>query len=358
MTRHTSLSAMRTCRPLFASTSNGYGEMSSLTSISSSVGLITSPCGLSRRPFAVQTRQLHLSPTQARLSSAPQPQQQPESDPQPPSSTTTTQPSSNNLNPPAVTRPPPLDLPVRQPDTTTFHHLYNTGKAYLTFYKTGLKQIWTMTQLVRADPPPPPNTRSTILLRQRWSHDIRRLPLFAILLLVCGEFTPFVVLFMPQAVPFTCRIPKQVRKLRVAAQERRRAARAEAESAVDAAAKERVGAMLQARMLGLVSGMWDKVGWVPTGLAKGRVEEWLGFLARDDEMIVKGGGVEALEGDEVVMACVDRGIDTVDRIEEELRRVLGRWLSITTRDGLGEDERKRVIEQLVMDGEENWPKEH
>jgi hypothetical protein len=358
MTRHTSLSALRTCRPLFASTSNGYAAMSSLTSVSSSTGLNTFSCGLSRRPFAVPSRQLHFSPTQACLSSAPQPQQQPESDPQPPSPATTSQPSSDNLNPPAITRPPPLDLPVRQPDTTTFHHLYNTGKAYLTFYKTGLKQIWTMHKLVRANPPPPPNTRSTILLRQRYSHDIRRLPLFAVLLLVCGEFTPFVVLFMPQAVPFTCRIPKQVRKLRVAAQERRRAARAEAESAVDAAARERVGPMLQARMLGLVSGVWDRVGGVPTGLVESRVEDRLRFLARDDEMIVKGGGVQALEDDEVVMACVDRGIDTVDRINEELRRVLGRWLSITTTDGLGEDERKRVIAQLVMDGEQNWPKEH
>ncbi|KAK7736626.1 hypothetical protein SLS53_006829 [Cytospora paraplurivora] len=145
-------------------------------------------------------------------------------------------------NPPSTTRPAPLDLPVRKPDTSTVSHLFATGKAYLTFYKTGLRHIYINTRLVwslntasgiPADHTPagetaePPTkravgtTRSTELLRRRWGHDVRRLPVFALVLLVCGEFTPLIVLALPRVVPITCRIPQQVEKLRRGAEERR-----------------------------------------------------------------------------------------------------------------------------------------
>lgn len=157
------------------------------------------------------------------------------------------------------------------------------------------------------------------------------------------------VILIPQAVPFTCRIPKQVRQLREAAQKRRASARAEVEGAGEGAK-----VTLQARILGLVSGMWDKIGWVPGGLAKSRVEEQLEFLVRDDRLIMEGGGVEALEEQEVVMACLDRGIDTVDRDVEELRRVLESWLKKTTEERLSDEERIRRVEELIMKGEEKW----
>jgi len=151
-------------------------------------------------------------------------------------------------NPPASTRPPPLDLPTKGPDTSQFTYLFSTGKAYLSFYKAGLKAIITNTKMVygSAPPPPPPpqenkdgsssstttapavplqlpekGTRAELVLHHRWRHDIRRLPLFALMLLICGEFTPFVVLVFPSVVPYTCRIPSQVTKLRKN-QERRR----------------------------------------------------------------------------------------------------------------------------------------
>lgn len=176
--------------------------------------------------------------------------------------------------------------------------------------------------------------------------------MFAVILVVCGEFTPFVVLLVPQAVPFTCRIPRQVEKLRKVAEERRRIAREEVKNVERESVEAKMP--LQARILGLMNGLWDRVGWVPTWLAKGKVERWLRFLVKDDEMLVKGGGVEALNGDEVVLACVDRAINTVGRDIEELRTVLGKWLKLTTKEGAPEDDRIRTIERLVLDGEENW----
>src|SRR6202042_2549273 len=47
----------------------------------------------------------------------------------------------------------------------------------------------------------------------RTSHDIRKLIPFGLILVICGEFTPLVVLALGSTVvPSTCRIPKQVIK--------------------------------------------------------------------------------------------------------------------------------------------------
>ncbi|KAK4032271.1 hypothetical protein C8A01DRAFT_41287, partial [Parachaetomium inaequale] len=132
----------------------------------------------------------------------------------PPATTTNALPPSA-ANPPPTTRPPPLNLPVRAPNSprppflspANFSHLLATGVAYLKFYKTGLKHIITNTRLLYSKRPdilaarPHPSTRAYLHLRLRWQHDVRRLPLFALILLVCGEFTPLVVLALPGAVP-------------------------------------------------------------------------------------------------------------------------------------------------------------
>lgn len=378
MTRHTSLSALRRCHPTLTSSLNGCAPLSFAPY--ASVGIASSQL-LSHalpRPFS---RQLHLSST--RLSSVPQPKPEPESQPEldsQPEPDKSSEPTpatqlrshiaADTLNPPSTTRPPPLNLPTKDRQTSTFAHLFATGKAFLNFYKTGLRQIWTNTQLVRSLPPPPPTQdepRSLILLRLRTAHDLRRLPIFAVLLLICGEFTPFVVLLLPQIVPFTCRIPKQVRKLRLQAEERRAAARQEGkwrrESGLgtvlrgrgDAAPlEERVELPIVARILGVVGQGWDRIGWVPRKLAKSRVEKRWDFLVRDDDALRKHeDGVGALVDEEVELACVDRGIDTVDREVGELRETLKRWLELT---GVGEEgERKRRMEWLVTRGEEDWP---
>lgn len=116
---------------------------------------------------------------------------------------------SDPLNPPASTRPPPLDVPARDLSTNLFVYLFRVGKAYTTFYKTGLKAILTNRRLSRNLPAANP-TRADVLLYRRVRHDLQRLPLFAVILLVCGELTPFIILLFPSLSPYTCRIPAQV----------------------------------------------------------------------------------------------------------------------------------------------------
>ena len=147
-----------------------------------------------------------------------------------------TLPASVALNPPITTRPPPLSLPEKLPHLPKYKYYFRVGKAYALFYKTGLKAIWTNYKLARALPDQIFSSgqaklhqavldgllsRGDFQLIRRTRRDIKKVPLFALIWLICGEFTPLVVFFFIGAVPPTLWIPKQVRKAREDAEARR-----------------------------------------------------------------------------------------------------------------------------------------
>lgn len=185
---------------------------------------------------------------------------------------------------------------------------------------------------------------------------MRRLPPFALVLLVCGEFTPLVVIAMPGLVPYTCRIPRQIEGLQRKAEERRAASFMRLEeiresrlgqegrqsgdeqsigngaqtthskaSLTDAEAAAHI-----ARSLNLISPLWDRLGLPDTALTllstQRKVRRHVDFLREDDALLVQAGGVDALESEEVVLACVDRAINTLDQSEKDLRERLRLWL--------------------------------
>jgi len=134
------------------------------------------------------------------------------------------------------TLPAPLvvpDGPVKDEDgAITFKnrasYLYKLGKAYIGFYKTGVKNIWSnykeyrelQTRLGGANihdlikyASTPSISRREYQLYLRTRHDLKKLPPFALVFLICGEFTPLVILALGTSiVPYVCRIPKQVSK--------------------------------------------------------------------------------------------------------------------------------------------------
>lgn len=288
------------------------------------------------------------------------------------------QPTQNSsptaANPPASTRPPPLSLPTRDPAASTFSHLFATGKAYLTFYKTGFKQIYINSRLVwslgsasgippdsngtstggqttqttppnTASPPtlrPAETTRSVELLKRRWRHDMKRVPLFALMFVVCGEFTPLVVLLLPRVVPLTCRIPRQIKELREATEARRQASAEriqarhnngndEGGGASRAAAAAEVTTAHIARSLNLISPLWDRLPLPDSAvalLASRRVRAHVAYLIRDGHLLSQAGGVPALEDEEVALACEDRGLPVVGRSAAALRKELGQWVDL------------------------------
>ncbi|KAK8096010.1 letm1-like protein [Apiospora kogelbergensis] len=254
---------------------------------------------------------------------------------------------SATLNPPASTRPPPLDLPTREPDASMFSYYYKLGKAYMAFYKTGLKAIYTNRKLlsevnhVFQGPPglakqpagssPIAPTRAAVLLRERTSHDLARLPVFGVLVLVAGEFTPLLVLLFPTLTPLTCRIPKQTAKLREKAQRRREASlwNLRHVAADDAAGIARVAPGHVARSLNLGLALWDKMG-VDLPFVQTRVQRAVRRIVADDFRIRDGGGVGGLVDEEVVMACEDRAMDVAAHDSKALRKKLAKWIGETT----------------------------
>ncbi|KAI2607840.1 hypothetical protein GGR54DRAFT_403743 [Hypoxylon sp. NC1633] len=255
--------------------------------------------------------------------------------------------AASMLNPPASTRPPPLELPTRDPSSSIFKHLFRLGKAYTTFYKAGLGAILVNRRLAQSSsslsssiPTSTFPTRADILLRARVRHDLSRLPLFGLLVLVCGEFTPLIVLVFPRLTPYTCRIPKQTDALRRSSEARRaasfRALRYKLQHAGASAQKpvrDDMGSGHICRSLGLTSSAWDKLGLdglSAATLARRAIRE----IAADDAMIRRSGGIGALVDDEVVLACEDRGIDVRDEPIDRLRASLEDWLRKTAPEGL------------------------
>ena len=165
----------------------------------------------------------------------------------------------DGINPPLTTLPPPLNLPEKSPDTSTPVYWFRIGRAYGKFYIAGVKQTWAnykKAASLRARihssnsgtendnyPPrrylglvPPPLlldievfmrreglTRSQLQLLVREREDVKKLPLFAILVALFGEWLPLIVPFIPGRVPRTCRIPKQVAGMRKAIEDLRKA---------------------------------------------------------------------------------------------------------------------------------------
>ncbi|KUI72331.1 hypothetical protein VM1G_11806 [Cytospora mali] len=413
---------------------------------------------INHQPRSFAARSLSTTPPTTARQQAPS---APETQPSNPHTTTTsaTTPilSTAAANPPPTTRPPPLDLPKRDPNTSTLPHLFATGKAYLTFYKTGLRHIYINTRLVWSlntasgippdhtppgDTASPPTktaaatTRSTELLRRRWAHDVRRLPVFALMLLVCGEFTPLVVLAVPGVVPITCRIPQQVEKLRRKAEDRRGASferlgqrygeeiyregeageqagaavaasggerrsqgPAEGGGAAGAAARSAQQACLGlspgdvtahvARSLNLISSIWDALplSLLPDSfvsvIASRKVRKHLAYLDQDNHFIAQAGGVDALEEEEVLLACEDRGFWPVEGADKDngggggggggggllssARENLRRWLylvgddhgRVADRDDPWSAERasEREARMVVLMMRKEWPRQ-
>lgn len=290
--------------------------------------------------------------------------------------------AAETINPPPTTRPPPLDLPTRGSEAYPIH-LYRTGRAYGTFYKDGLKNVWRNHKAASAlkkrivanlnarkpDLAPPVSaskrwsafrdeavqrgvvSRADFQQLERNARDIGKLPFFGVLVLLFGEWLPLLVPFIPNRVPGTCRIPKQVRGMREKSEARRqwsfRSGTAEEPEAGQVAVEGGRWRMTDYKsvrevlknlgprqlmhlscVLNQHSSVWDRLQLSPPAtLVRRGVCARVQYLALDDYLLVESGGPEGLVGDEVVIACEERGIDVLGKPEEKLRAELKAWIS-------------------------------
>lgn len=273
--------------------------------------------------------------------------------------------TSNPLvNPPAVSRPPPLTLPRRRDYESTPKYYFEMGKGYLKFYKDGLKNVLASRRLLReklkrtpADDRPSifrPNyvprtfSRADWVLLWRVRHDMIRLPLFGLMLIVIGEFTVLVVAYVDHLVPYTCRIPTQIFGALEKAEQRRKAAFDEFESkyphgVLSPRVTRDVARAHVLKSLHISGAMWDKLGFTPPGMWQAKGLHRMAFLEGDDKNIVEDGGPTGLEYDELRLACADRGIDTLGKSETELRSWFGDWLRLTAAEDIIERRRRMTV---------------
>ncbi|KAH6677410.1 hypothetical protein B0J14DRAFT_651300 [Halenospora varia] len=273
-----------------------------------------------------------------------------------PSKPTATSPPRSTLNGPLSTLPAPLILPNRSDFESTFKYLFKLGSTYGSFYKTGALNIFTNFRASQAiqnniDSNYQSSKAAAVkagalsradfqLLHRSW-HDIKRLPIFGLVFIVCGEFTPLVVIALSNVVPWTCRIPRQINSDRQKLEDRRRisfrnlTAAPPTESNVEGLERQQL--IHISWSLGLSSSVWDWLGGqypgLPNAVLRRRVRRHVEYLEMDDGLLVgkKGGqkGMERLKGlgvEEVKMALVERGVDVLGRSEKVLRGDLEAWL--------------------------------
>ncbi|KAF2433752.1 hypothetical protein EJ08DRAFT_551784, partial [Tothia fuscella] len=274
------------------------------------------------------------------------------------------------INPPESTLPAPLDIPPREPNQNLFKWLLKSGKLYLGFYKTGIKNIWANYKNVKPlrarfnstqTPQLPPSrgkdgktthqnlyakfalTRAEFQFLMRSRSDVSRVPVFALLFAVLGEWLPLVVIFVTPIVPYPCRIPKQIRQTREGLEKRRhdsfrgitdgyvpnsKVMRGEGE-VKDLKQLNKGQLMHISRSLGLHFGVWDRISYghfPPEMLLRYKVEKWLKYLDQDDALLKRDGGIEELKGEELKLAAEQRGIDILGRKDDELRKNLQLWM--------------------------------
>ncbi|KAL9587662.1 MAG: hypothetical protein Q9212_000116 [Teloschistes hypoglaucus] len=259
--------------------------------------------------------------------------------------------SAAALNPPDSTLPPPLSLPQREPNLSRLDLLkfyYRTGKAYLSFYKSGIKAVWANYKLLRQLRTRIPSdrsaeqalrdghlTRGEYHLIRRTRSDVSRIPLFGIVLLICGEFTPFVVLFLGLngAVPKTCHVPKQVDGAREKLEARRRESFRQGtiigNNSTDVGDITKLPKPILAHVgksLGLYSSLWDKIGVTPTPFLSWRMRKVVERIHADDFALERDGGIEHLSDEESKRAAEDRGLDVLGKPTSEVRAALDHWL--------------------------------
>ena len=260
------------------------------------------------------------------------------------------------VNPPASSRPPPLELPASDPTVPFYKYYFRLGRGYVGFYKAGFKQIIANAKIGRRLPRSPPQsidealregtvTRGQYHLLLRTKSDISRIPLFALVFLICGEFTPLLVPFLSPIVPKTLWLPSQWEKARRKAALRRQryicleggsvapnARRASSTSSPVRPSGVEAALGVSNYNTGITLNAWPRwwdswlVQRMPASYLIQRIDSKTSELLLDDFAICRDGGVSAMVDEEIMMALDARGYDIIGKEMTELRGVFEKEL--------------------------------
>jgi len=282
--------------------------------------------------------------------------------------------AKENLNPPDFTYAPELTVPARKADQGFISYMWKTGRSYLSFYKSGYRNVRQTSKLARSlrekaakqaqKPISDVLTRAEWQIVQRSRKDMLRLPAFGAIFLVFGEWTPLLVMYITPLIPEACRIPSQVsRDLAKTEEVRHKRQNMAAHNAMRLMAKDRRGAgapmamptgfdssqgkvipeaeafrtvdplhlthfelLLQSARYNCHSRIWDFLFITPPKFWLQRnVRKKYEYIRTDDRLIERDGGFQALDKRETERACIERGFDVIGKREEDVRRNLASW---------------------------------
>lgn len=259
----------------------------------------------------------------------------------------------DEVNAPLTTLPTSLELPPRPSGGFNFSYLLDSGKVYFRFFKTGLVNVYhnykatrpleqranaangSLMELARAEQ----ITRSEFQHLMRTRHDVHRLPVFGLIFLIFAELSPFIIPFVPSAVPWTCRIPQQLERQRRKRKERKDASWKEIlkmplEQRLQATKKElKELSSKEVWHITKVLGIEPRV--LPFGFyARKRANKQTEYIEVDDILVQRGGGYRLLNpGEELVKAVEERGMEVTGLSEGELRDKLALYQRLRARDG-------------------------
>ena len=262
------------------------------------------------------------------------------------------------FNPPESTRPAKLALPERTHCPSALRYYFRLGRAYISFYKTGLQNIWSNHKLAktivqriaaqraeyqaqaRSKPPEPhpkaeiPWTRAEFQLIRRSRHDVSRVPLFLAMFVVCGEFLPLVMALFKSRItpllPYTVWLPSQMK----AHHEKILANRVEVQSKyakIDFEKKDIVDYLsfgmeyfsLQPKLMPSFA-----LRSMPDFIKLRKTMFYYEYLFWDDKLLGEH-GVKSLVDEEVVIAAIERGLWDSDTSMNELRQRLQKSVAKT-----------------------------
>jgi hypothetical protein len=255
-------------------------------------------------------------------------------------------------NGPKTSLPAQLILPTRRPVEGILGYRYRLGKTYLEFYKLGIKNVFGNFKAARSIQnsinvnhgrkiekaiDAHDLTRQDFLALTRSSRDIRKIPLFIVIVMITGEFSPLILPFLGGLVPGPCRMPSQVIRIRKRLQARRRdlleslppqAPESGVMGGLDTL--DRAQLRLVSASLGLYSRHWDRlepIHFPPKFWLKRSIRKSVAYLDMDDMLLERSGGVVQLEVEEIKIALVERGMDVEGKTNSELRMNLWCWMT-------------------------------
>jgi len=212
-------------------------------------------------------------------------------------------------------------------------------------------------------------SRAEFQFLHREAGDAIRLPLFVLVLMICGEWTPAIVILFGELVPRTCRIPRQLQRVARKQHQKRierlsrlsgavmpTSAVAETPRNALSAVRQAQGQQVPAKEIDADSltyalayrlGTYSRLTDIFM-LTSRRLTHRLAYLDADDALLLRDSGndvsriFEELSLSELRIACDERGIETLRTLPEKdekgklvwedvpaetLRRSLKQWLN-------------------------------